>query len=41
MNVHEYQAKELLREYGVAVPPGRLATTAAEADSPIPRFRRA
>ena len=31
MNVHEYQAKALLREYGVAVPPGRLATTAAEA----------
>jgi succinyl-CoA synthetase beta subunit len=32
MNVHEYQAKALLREYGVAVPPGRLATTPAEAD---------
>ncbi len=33
MNVHEYQAKVLLREYGVAVPPGRLATTAAEAEA--------
>jgi len=32
MNVHEYQAKALLREYGVAVPPGRLATTPAEAE---------
>ena len=32
MNVHEYQAKELLREYGVAVPPGRLATTPGEAE---------
>ncbi len=33
MNVHEYQAKELLREFGVAVPPGKLATTAAEAET--------
>ncbi len=32
MNVHEYQAKALLRDYGVAVPPGRVATTAAEAE---------
>jgi len=32
VNVHEYQAKDLLREYGVAVPPGRLATTPAEAE---------
>ena len=31
MNVHEYQAKELLREFGVAVPVGKLATTPAEA----------
>ncbi len=27
MNIHEYQAKELLREYGVRVPPGRVAHT--------------
>lgn len=27
MNIHEYQAKELLREYGVWVPPGRVAHT--------------
>ena len=33
MNVHEYQAKELLRSFGVPVPPGRLATTPAEAES--------
>ena len=33
MNVHEYQAKELLRAYGVAVPAGQLATTPAEAES--------
>jgi succinyl-CoA synthetase beta subunit len=32
VNVHEYQAKALLREFGVAVPPGRLATTPAEAE---------
>ena len=32
MNVHEYQAKALLREYGIEVPPGRLALTAAEAE---------
>jgi len=33
VNVHEYQAKELLRRYGVAVPPGQLATTPAEAEA--------
>jgi succinyl-CoA synthetase beta subunit len=32
VNVHEYQAKELFRAYGVAVPEGRLATTPAEAE---------
>ena len=32
MNVHEYQAKALLRDFGVAVPPGRLATTPVEAE---------
>ncbi|MBW2389313.1 MAG: ADP-forming succinate--CoA ligase subunit beta [Deltaproteobacteria bacterium] len=33
MNVHEYQAKALLREFGVAVPEGILATTPAEAEA--------
>ena len=33
MNVHEYQAKGLLRAYGVAVPAGQLATTPAEAEA--------
>ncbi len=33
MNVHEYQAKQLLRDYGVAVPEGRLATTPQEAEA--------
>ena len=32
MNVHEYQAKALLAEYGVAVPRGRVAYTAGEAE---------
>ena len=32
MNVHEYQAKALLAEYGVAVPRGRVAYTADEAE---------
>jgi succinyl-CoA synthetase beta subunit len=31
LNIHEYQAKALLREYGVEVPPGRLALTPDEA----------
>ena len=31
MNIHEYQAKELLRKYGVAVPKGGVAYTADEA----------
>ena len=33
MNVHEYQAQQLLREFGVAVPEGRLASTPAEAEA--------
>ncbi len=33
MNVHEYQAKALLREYGVEVPPGKLALTPDEAEA--------
>ena len=31
MNIHEYQAKSLLRQYGVAVPDGGVAYTADEA----------
>ncbi len=33
MNIHEYQAKEILREHGLPVPPGRVATSPAEAES--------
>ncbi|WP_416150964.1 ADP-forming succinate--CoA ligase subunit beta [Salipaludibacillus sp. HK11] len=31
MNIHEYQGKELLRKYGVAVPDGKVAYSATEA----------
>jgi succinyl-CoA synthetase beta subunit len=31
MNLHEYQAKDLLRRYGVAVPQGAVAATSQEA----------
>ena len=33
MNLHEYQAKEILRAQGVNIPPGRVATTPAEAEA--------
>jgi len=38
MNVHEYQAKALFREYGVTVPDGELATNAEEARSVAERL---
>ncbi|CAH0257477.1 ADP-forming succinate--CoA ligase subunit beta [Peribacillus sp. NPDC101481] len=31
MNIHEYQGKEILRQYGVSVPNGRVAFTVEEA----------
>jgi succinyl-CoA synthetase beta subunit len=31
VNIHEYQAKDILRKAGVPIPPGRVATTADEA----------
>ena len=33
MNLHEFQAKDLLSDYGIPVPPGRPATNAAQARS--------
>jgi len=33
MNIHEYQAKEILRRYGVAVLNGKVATTADEVEA--------
>jgi len=38
MNVHEYQAKGLMRSYGVAVPEGELSTTPAEAEEAARRL---
>ena len=32
MKIHEYQAKEILRRFGVPVQPGKVATTAEEAE---------
>lgn len=32
MNIHEYQAKEILRAHGVPIPPGEIARTAEEAE---------
>ncbi|MEN8374860.1 MAG: ADP-forming succinate--CoA ligase subunit beta [Gemmatimonadota bacterium] len=33
MNIHEYQARDLLRDHGVPVPPGQIARTPAEAEA--------
>ena len=38
MNIHEYQAKEILRSVGIPIPPGDVATTAAEAEALAKKF---
>src|SRR5215472_3351782 len=38
MNIHEYQAKELLAQYGVPVQPGGVSYTAAEAKAAAERL---
>lgn len=38
MNIHEYQARELLSAHGVPVPPGEVARTADEAERIAARF---
>ena len=38
MNIHEYQAKELLQQFGVAVLPGGVAHTADEAEAVVERL---
>jgi succinyl-CoA synthetase beta subunit len=40
VNIHEYQAKEILRGYGVPIPPGDVASTAAEAEQIARRIGR-
>ena len=38
MNIHEYQAKELLRKEGVPIPPGEIASTPEEAEAIAKRY---
>ena len=38
MNLHEYQARDILRRHGIPVPPGEVATTPAEARAIAERF---
>ena len=38
MNIHEYQAKEVLRALGVPIPEGEVATTAARAEELATRY---
>jgi succinyl-CoA synthetase beta subunit len=38
MNIHEYQAKQLLAQYGVAVPPGDVCSTAEAAQATAERL---
>src|SRR3989338_6346085 len=38
MNIHEYQAKEILRKYGVPVPRGKIAFTPQEAEEASREF---
>ncbi|KRP36742.1 MAG: succinyl-CoA synthetase subunit beta [Opitutaceae bacterium BACL24 MAG-120322-bin51] len=38
MNIHEYQAKHLLQEYGVPVPRGYAAQTSLEVDTALSHF---
>ena len=41
MNIHEYQAKQLLRRYGVPVPRGDVAHNPAEAETIAERSSQA
>ena len=38
MNIHEYQAKEIFRKYGIPIPPGEVASTPQEAESIARKF---
>ncbi len=38
MNLHEYQARDILRRHGIPVPPGEVASTPAEAKAIAERF---
>ena len=38
VNIHEYQAKEIFRKYGIPIPPGEVATTPEEAGAIARKF---
>ena len=38
VNIHEYQAKEIFRRYGIPIPPGEVATTPEEAEAIARKF---
>jgi succinyl-CoA synthetase beta subunit len=38
VNLHEYQARDILRQHGIPVPPGEVASTPAEAKAIAGRF---
>src|SRR5215469_464154 len=38
MKIHEYQAKEILGRYGIPVQPGKIATTAEQAEAIAAEF---
>ncbi|HEY8832861.1 MAG TPA: ADP-forming succinate--CoA ligase subunit beta [Gemmatimonadaceae bacterium] len=38
MNIHEYQAKEIFRKYGIPIPPGEVAATPEEAEAIARKF---
>jgi succinyl-CoA synthetase beta subunit len=41
VNIHEYQAKDVLRRYGVPIPPGEVATTPEQAEEIARRVGKA
>jgi succinyl-CoA synthetase beta subunit len=38
VNIHEYQAKEIFRKYGIPIPPGDVASTPEEAEAIARKF---
>jgi succinyl-CoA synthetase beta subunit len=38
VNIHEYQAKDIFRKYGIPIPPGEVSTTPEEAESIARKF---
>ena len=40
MNIHEYQAKEILKSYGIPVPDGRMVKTVRQTQKAVEKFGR-